>query len=232
MTKTQLDTGPILTVALIAISVAVFFFVQPAGDLETSEFLYERAAISCEILSGDPLSVNEIRSGACGESGSEVFPSKSVIVSLFTSMFLHAGIAHLLGNMWILWIFGNNVEDRTRGFRFIRFYLGAGLVATLTFVAVNPTSTVPLIGASGAIAGVMGAYLILFPGARVISIIPPLFFLPFRVPAVLFLLIWFGTQFLISSDAGSVAWEAHVGGFVAGAAFALLRRNSLRPMMR
>jgi membrane associated rhomboid family serine protease len=127
-----------------------------------------------------------------------------------------------------LWIFGNNVEDRVRGFRFARFYLGTGVIATVAFVVMNPSATVPLIGASGAIAGVMGAYLILFPRATVTAIVPPFFFFPFRVPAMLFLVIWFATQFLISDTAGDVAWEAHVGGFIAGVAYALLRSRPRR----
>jgi membrane associated rhomboid family serine protease len=219
---------PILTILVIAACVVVFFSVQPIDELASAEFLYENAAISCEILSLEPLTVNEITSGTCGVGTQEAFPSKNILGSMFASIFLHANIVHLGANMWSLWIFGNNVEDRLRGFRFVRFYLGTGLIATLAFVLMNPSSTVPLIGASGAIAGVMGAYLILFPRATVTAIVPPFFFFPFRVPAVLFLIIWFATQFLISDAAGSVAWEAHVGGFIAGVAYATLRNRSLR----
>ncbi len=219
---------PLLTVLVIAACVLVFFFVQPVDEVGSAEFLYENAAISCEILSLEPLSVDEIRSGTCGVGGTEAFPSKRILGSIFASIFLHANIVHLATNLWSLWIFGNNVEDRLRGFRFVIFYLGTGLAATLAFVVTNPSATTPLIGASGAIAGVMGAYLILFPRATVIAIVPPFFFFPFRVPAVLFLIIWFATQFLISDTAGSVAWEAHVGGFIAGAAYAAVKRRSLR----
>ena len=130
--------------------------------------------------------------------------------------------------MWSLWIFGNNIEDRLRGLRFIGFYLGSGLVATGVFVAMNPGATVPLIGASGAIAGIMGAYLVLFPGAQLTTIIPPFFFLPFRIPAMIFLLFWFGIQFLVSTSGGQVAWEAHVAGFLVGLLWAAVRR---RPML-
>ncbi len=219
---------PVLTLAVIAACVAVFFFVQPIDEVDSARFLYENAAISCEILDLEPLTVDELTTGRCGVGVGEAFPSKSILASVFASIFLHANLVHLGTNMWSLWIFGNNVEDRLRGFRFARFYLGTGVVATLAFVLMNPSSTVPLIGASGAIAGVMGAYLVLFPRATVTTIIPPFFFLPFRVPAMLFLIIWFATQFLISDTAGNVAWEAHVGGFVAGLAYALIRRRSLR----
>ena len=220
---------PVLTVLVIAACVGVFFLVQPIGEQESVEFLYANAAVACEIVTGEPLSIDEIRTGRCAEGGApEAFPDKSVAASVFMSLFLHAGIGHLFANMWSLWIFGNNIEDRLRGLRFIGFYLGSGLVATGVFVAMNPGATVPLIGASGAIAGVMGAYLVLFPGAQLTTIIPPFFFLPFRIPAMIFLLFWFGFQFLVSTSGGQVAWEAHVGGFIAGAAYALLFRKSLR----
>lgn len=217
-----------LTVAIIALCVGVFFFLQPQDEADAEEFLYHYAAISCEILEFEPLTVEEFASGSCGGGSTVVFPSKSVLGSVFASIFLHANLLHLGGNMWTLWIFGNNIEDRLRGFRFARFYLTTGVIATLAFVAVNPSATVPLIGASGAIAGVMGAYLILFPRASVTAIIPPFFFFPFRVPAVLFLVVWFATQFLIADSAGAVAWEAHVGGFIAGVAYAVVRNRSLR----
>lgn len=218
----------IVTGLIVVACIYAFFAEQPFVQTEVVEFLYERAAISCEIITGEPLTANEIRSGACDSSpGQEVFPDKSVLLSLVVSLFLHANLAHLFGNMWIFWIFGNNIEDHLGHFRFAVFYLVAGLVATGAFVAVNPTSTVPLIGASGAIAGAMGAYLILFPRVGITSIIPPFFFFPFRVPAWIFLGLWLAGQFAISSDAGQVAWEAHVGGFVVGAAYALVNRRRI-----
>jgi membrane associated rhomboid family serine protease len=212
---------PILTIVVIAACTLVFFVVQPRNEVDNAVFLYENAAISCEILGFEPLTAEEITTGRCGVGSDVAFPSKSIIGSVFASIFLHANLLHLGTNMWSLWIFGNNVEDRLRGFRFVRFYLGTGVVATLVFVLMNPSATVPLIGASGAIAGVMGAYLVMFPRAGVVAIIPPFFFFPFRVPAMVFLVIWLATQFLISDTAGNVAWEAHVGGFIAGAVYAL-----------
>ena len=213
---------PLLTVLVIVACTVIFFGLQPQNEIDAAAFLYENAAISCEILGLEPLTIDEISTGRCGQGSEVAFPSKSIAASVFASIFLHANLLHLGTNMWSLWIFGNNVEDRLRGFRFVRFYLGAGVVATLAFVLMNPSATVPLIGASGAIAGVMGAYLIMFPGATVTAIVPPFFFFPFRVPAVIFLVIWFVTQFLISDTAGNVAWEAHVGGFVVGVVYALV----------
>jgi membrane associated rhomboid family serine protease len=138
-------------------------------------------------------------------------------------MFLHGGWAHLLGNLWFLWIFGGNVEDRLGAFKFLLFYLLAGFVAAVVQVAVDPGSAVPMIGASGAISGVLGAYLILFPTAWVWSLVP--WIVPvLPVPAVVFLVLWFAAQTLNGLGAlavgatGGVAWWAHAGGFAAGVA--------------
>ena len=142
-----------------------------------------------------------------------------------TSLFLHAGLLHLFGNMWTLWIFGDNVEDRMGSGRFLFFYLFCGLVAGFSHTLTNPSSVTPAIGASGAIAGVLGAYFLLFPRARLTVMVPiviyPLFF---EIPAFFYLLWWFLAQVLsgttslgVEEHSGGVAWWAHIGGFVAGA---------------
>ncbi|HSJ27372.1 MAG TPA: rhomboid family intramembrane serine protease [Acidimicrobiia bacterium] len=218
----------IVTGLILIACVYAFFAEQPFDEAEAYAFLYERAAISCEVVSGEPLTVEEIRTGRCNvDSGPQVFPDKSILLSLATSLFLHANLAHLFGNMWIFWIFGNNIEDHLGHIRYLGFYLASGLLATVAFIALNPDSTVPLIGASGAIAGVMGAYLILFPTVGITTIVPPFFFFPFQVPAWVFLGLWLFGQFAISSDAGQVAWEAHVGGFLVGVVYALLNRRRI-----
>jgi membrane associated rhomboid family serine protease len=145
-------------------------------------------------------------------------------LTLFTCMFLHGSWMHFIGNMWMLYLFGDNVEDRMGPGRYLIFYLLCGLAAGVTHYLTNYGSTVPTIGASGAIAGVLGAYFVLFPTARVITLVPILFIpLFFEIPAIVFLGIWFvsqlfsGTLSLLSTqDYGGVAWWAHVGGFVAG----------------
>ncbi len=143
---------------------------------------------------------------------------------LLTSMFLHGGWMHIIGNMWTLWIFGDNVEDRMGSVRFVLFYLLCGLIAAVVHILTNADSPVPTLGASGAIAGVMGAYMVMFPHSRVITLVP-VFFWPlfFELPAFLYLGIWYLTQlysgmFTIGAggQVGGVAWWAHVGGFVAG----------------
>jgi len=142
--------------------------------------------------------------------------------TIFTSMFMHGGWLHLIGNMWFLWIFGNNIEDSVGHFKFIFFYLLCGIAAAAAQVAISPHSTIPMIGASGAISGVLGAYLLLFPRARVLVLLPIwIFWRIFYVPAVFMLILWFGVQLLsgwatFGSNEAGVAFWAHVGGFVAG----------------
>lgn len=147
----------------------------------------------------------------------------AVIVPVFTSMFLHGGWWHLIGNMWMLYLFGDNVEDLLGHGRYLAFYLGCGVIAAMTQVAADPHSLVPTIGASGAIAGVLGAYFIRYPRARVLTLVFLLVFFTFwELPAWIILGAWFLIQFLSGASAlahpaaGGVAWFAHLGGFIAG----------------
>jgi len=222
---------PYVTMLLIAANVAIFFFWQPAtGSADEVAFLYEHAAIGCEIITGEPLTLSEIQAERCVSdttSQQPVFPSKSIVASVLVSMFLHGNLLHLLGNMWFLWIFGNNVEEAFGHIAYLAMYLGAGIVATLGFVALNTGDTTPLIGASGAIAGVLGAYAVLFPRHPVIAL---LFFTLLPVPAGLFLLFWFLAQFAVAEP--GVAWEAHVVGFLAGALVAFVLRGVLLERVR
>jgi membrane associated rhomboid family serine protease len=161
-----------------------------------------------------------------------------------TSMFLHGGFLHLIGNMWSLWIFGDNVEDRMGHLRYLLFYLLTGVIAGATHWFTNVDSTMPTVGASGAIAGVLGAYFVLFPHSRIIVLLP-VFLIPFffELPAVTYLLFWFLSQLLggtiaglSARDVGGVAFWAHIGGFVSGALlhrlFLLPRRSTPRPFER
>jgi membrane associated rhomboid family serine protease len=156
---------------------------------------------------------------------------KSPPLSVLTAMFLHGSWIHLLGNMLFLWIFGNNVEDRLGKVRFLLFYLVCGYAAAYGFALADPESTTPLIGASGAIAGVLGGYLVLYPRVKVWGLVPALFFLPLRLPAWVVLGMWFVLQAFYSagygtSPAGTVAYLAHVVGFVVGALLLLPLRRS------
>lgn len=212
-----------MTLALIASGLYVFFFVQaretPTGQ---QEFLYRSAVISCEVITGEPLSEPEIVAGRCDQGGVSVFPDKDPFLAVFTSMFLHGSVGHVLFNMWFLWIFGNNVEEAFGRIRYLLLYLIGGVAATAAFVVVNPRSTVPLVGASGAIAAVLGAYAVLFPGHSVLSLVA-WFVIP--IPAAIFLGVWFLAQFGLGGT--NVAWEAHAGGFVFGLLVALVFRRSL-----
>jgi len=154
-----------------------------------------------------------------------IVPDRLHLTSLLTSMFLHAGWLHLIGNMLFLWVFGRNIEDLLGGARFLIFYLVCGLIAAVVQVIANPYSRIPTIGASGAIAGVMGAYLIKFPRARIITLIPIFFFITtMEIPAAFLLLWWFAIQFFSGFGSlgendysgGGTAFFAHIGGFLAG----------------
>ena len=206
-------TYPYVTIAFIALNAAVFFYQLTLGLPGLERFIYRTAAIPVEITS-------------LYDSGpSAVVP---LPFTLLTAMFVHGGLFHIGGNMLFLWIFGDNVEDRFGHVAFFIFYLLAGVVASLSHIMFEPESTVPMVGASGAIAGVLGAYFLLFPRAQVYTlVILPLYISMVRLPALLFLGFWFFFQVLNSGASwangasGGVAWLAHVGGFVAGVAGAL-----------
>lgn len=236
---------PVVTVALVAVNLYVYFFVQmPKSDAQDLEFLYRYAAVPCEVTTGEPVvavpvgAFGEPLAGAptactVGASGIEsprtVFPDKNVYLAVLWSMFLHGSILHVLGNMLFLWVFGNNVEDRLGPLGFLVFYVVTGIAAAGAHIALNADDPTPVVGASGAIAGVMGAYIVWFPHARVVSIVPILFVFTFvELPAAAVLGLWFVLQFFTSPDTG-VAWLAHVGGFVAGAALALALNPLLGP---
>ncbi|MBT9130128.1 MAG: Rhomboid protease GlpG [candidate division WS2 bacterium] len=162
-------------------------------------------------------------------------PSSFSLPNLFSAMFIHGGFMHLLGNMLFLWIFGDNVEDRLGHLNFIIMYLTAGVVATLTHAVLDLNSNIPLIGASGAISGVIGSYFVLYPGAKILTLVPlGLFITVVALPAYIFLGIWFIIQLIYGFTAlgaiseGGVAWWAHVGGFVVGYIWALPIKNSQR----
>ncbi len=152
-------------------------------------------------------------------------------LTVLSSMFMHGDLGHLLGNMWFLWVFGDNVEDRLGRPGFVAFYVACGVAATVGQVASDVASTLPMIGASGAVAGVLGAYLRMYPRAKVLTLVPIFVFLQLtELPAVLFLGAWFALQLLLSFfGEGNVAWWAHVAGFVAGVVLALPFPGGKRP---
>jgi membrane associated rhomboid family serine protease len=199
--------APMMTIALIVACVLVFLWQLSFGAEGGQRIVYALGAIPAVLL------------------GQRELPPELTLIpawaSVFTSMFMHGGWMHLIGNMLYLWIFGDNVEDSMGHVRFVIFYLLCGVAAVLAQALPDPSSTVPMVGASGAISGVLGAYLLLYPHARVLVLIPLGFILQtMRIPAGLVLVLWFGLQLLSNVMAqpgqGGVAFRAHIGGFVAG----------------
>ncbi len=230
---------PVVTLALVAVCTAVFL-LQGAGSQALDPVTARFSMVPARVM-GDADLVLRIPS-ALGQSRITL-PEAAVPewLTLLSCIFLHGSWLHLIGNMWFLWIFGDNVEERFGRLKFLLFYLGAGALASLSHLLSEPHSKVPTVGASGAIAGVMGAYLWLYPHARVLTLVPLGFFLHLAVlPAYVFLLLWFALQTvsglvsLGSSATGGVAWWAHIGGFVAGLLFALAlgKSNKLKPAPR
>lgn len=213
---------PFVNVTLIALNVLVFLYEFSLDRAQLELLTQDYAVVPARyfsLYSGDPWSLGAPAIGA------------GLVLPVFTAMFLHGGWVHLGGNMLYLWIFGDNIEDRMGHFRYLVFYLLCGVLATIAHILSSPGSRVPSLGASGAIAGVLGAYLILFPHARVVTLIPIFIFLQFiRIPALLLLGFWFVQQFFYgaaslgahSVQTGGVAWWAHIGGFVSGMALVKL----------
>ena len=198
------STFPLITLGLILTNGLVFYHQMSLDTVESQNFIFKWGAIPYQIHHGEVL---------------REFPEIPLPLTIFSSMFLHGGFLHLFGNMLYLWIFGNNIEDTLGHLRFLLFYLVCGLVAGLAQVFSNPESTVPMIGASGAVAGVLGAYLLLFPGARILTLFFIFIFIKFvRLPALIVLGFWFFIQLLgvWGGSISNVAFFAHVGGFIAG----------------
>jgi membrane associated rhomboid family serine protease len=191
---------PVVTVALIVVNILVFLFEFSLDDYTRNAFIAAYGLV----------------------------PDQFALLNVFTSMFLHGGWLHVLGNMWFLWIFGDNIEDILGHGKFLLFYLLCGTAAAMAQVLMDPSSRVPMIGASGAIAGVMGAYMVTFPKARILTFVFVFFFITtFEVPAWLMLIYWFALNLFSGFDSiaasqysqgGGTAYLAHVGGFIAGIA--------------
>jgi membrane associated rhomboid family serine protease len=217
---------PLVTRALIFINVIVFFFELMLSQQSIDQVFYLFGVVPARFTHPE-------------WAAYVGFPVDSYW-ALLTYQFLHGGWLHIIFNMWTLWIFGDNVEDRMGPVRFTIFYLLCGVIAGLTQLVTNPDSTIPSVGASGAIAGVLGAYLLLFPTARLIVMFP-IFFFPFffELPAVLYLGFWFFSQLFSGTLAlagpqqvGGIAWWAHIGGFLSGMLLCWLfvrRRRKLQP---
>ncbi len=224
---------PFVTWAVIALCVLAYFAIPNQFD-STGAFHLEQAAIPCELSTGDALSQQEVSAAQTPSPDDDVcldnddaaaFGSKNVWVAAIASIFLHGGILHLGGNMWFLWIFGNNVEDKLGHVGYAAFYLVGGVAATVGHVVAQPDSIIPVVGASGAIAAVMGAYLAWFPDAPIRTL---LFLFVLDIRARWYLAGWFVLQFFTAPDS-QVAWVAHVAGFVFGLVVGAIVRIVTRP---
>ncbi len=222
----------VVTLLLIAVNIGVYFFVQlPHSPSEETNFEYQYAGVPCEIHTGKPIVAVPVFAATSPDAcvvpaggllaPARPFPHKNIWLAVVVSMFLHGSVMHVLGNMLFLWIFGNNVEDQLGHAGYLALYLVGGIVASAVHIVGNLDSTVPFVGASGAIAVVMGAYFVWFPRARVLTLL--FFFIPVYLPAVILLGLWFVLQFGTQSSSG-VATLAHIGGFVFGALVAYLLR--------
>ncbi|MBN2366493.1 MAG: rhomboid family intramembrane serine protease [Calditrichaeota bacterium] len=202
------STFPFVTISIIVTNIFIFIYQLSLGP-QLNEFFNHFGVIPVKFTS------------VASENPVQLIPLSA---TLFSSVFLHGGWMHIIGNMWYLWIFGDNIEDRTGHFRFLLFYLLCGIAAGLVHIIMNPGSGVPTIGASGAIAGVMGAYILLFPNSRVITLIFVIFFIQIvEIPAIFFLGFWIIIQIIsgsmqagLTEQSGGVAWWAHIGGFFIG----------------
>jgi membrane associated rhomboid family serine protease len=230
-------TTPVITIALIAICVFVYFFLQKGGlNGPSDQSVVKYSAIPYEITHpGKHCGLVQSGQVACeGQQGVEGnAPSQpSTWLTILFAMFMHGGLLHLGGNMLFLWIFGNNVEDSMGKFRFIAFYLLGGLAATAAHVATGPSSTSPTLGASGAIAAVLGGYALLYPRARVVTLIFIIIFVTvIELPALLVLGVWFLLQLLSASSEplnSGVAYFAHIGGFIFGLLFIRMFANRVQ----
>ncbi|MEW6747457.1 MAG: rhomboid family intramembrane serine protease [Planctomycetota bacterium] len=217
---------PVATVGLITANVTLFLLLWSLPEPRLEEVFYLFGIVPARYA-------HPVWARWLGLSTDNYWP-------FLTSIFLHGGWLHLVSNMWMLWIFGDNVEDRMGPWRFVLFYLACGVFAGLVHFLSQPDSRVPTVGASGAIAGVMGAYLLLYPTSRVLTLVLIVIWpLLLEIPAVFFLAFWFATQFLSGSaalaaphQAGGIAWWAHVGGFIAGMAFVWFFLARRRPPRR
>jgi membrane associated rhomboid family serine protease len=212
--------APVVTVSLIVINVLVFLHQMTLPPRAATRFVYYYGLIPIEVIGADLIVPHPV----------------PVYATIVTSMFVHGGLFHIIGNMLYLWIFGDNVEDRLGRTRFLLFYLVSGVAAAFAQILVNPYSRIPMIGASGAVSGVLGAYLLLYPHARVMTLLVLGWFIRLiEVPALVVLGFWIVVQVLnglltLGMQAGGVAWFAHIGGFFAGMAMAypLKRRSAQR----
>ena len=213
---------PVISRIFMFATVGVFLLIQPKNQIELFNFFYQYSAIPCELVNFSPISESQFYNNDCfNNQSSSIFPEKNLLLSVISANFFHANFIHILGNLWSFWIFGNNVEDKLGKFRFIIFLIFIGIISISVHTYLNQDSLIPIVGASGIVSGLMGAYVFMFPNARLLVLVPFGFLFPTTIKAKFFMVFWFFSQILISISDQNISWEAHVGGFVFG--YLLLR---------
>ena len=213
---------PIISRFFIVLSSFIFIFLQPKNNIKLINYFYKYAAIPCELMNNLPLSANQFYANNCNINPDIlIFPNKNILISIFISLFLHANFLHILGNLWSFWIFGNNVEDKLGKIKFILFLLVSGVISILGHSYLNYDNLNPIVGASGIVSALMGAYLYLFPNAKLLVLVPFGVFFPTTIKAKYFMIFWLVSQFLIAIQNNNISWEAHISGFIFG--YLLLR---------
>ena len=209
--------NPVISRIFIFLSILVYVLIQPRNPNELFNFFYEFAAIPCEVFSNQPLSLEQYYNNQCSlKSSNIVFENKNIFLSLFFSNMFHANFVHILGNLWSFWIFGNNIEDKLGKIRFIIFLIFTGLASMFSHIILNAFDINPIVGASGIVSALMGAYLYLFPNAQLLVLVPFGFLFPTTIKAKFFMIFWFISQILIALQNTNISWEAHIGGFIVG----------------
>ena len=213
---------PVISRIFMFATVGIFLLIQPKNQIELFNFFYQYSAIPCELVNFSPISESQFYNNDCfNNQSSSIFPEKNLLLSVISANFFHANFIHILGNLWSFWIFGNNVEDKLGKFRFIIFLIFIGIISISVHTYLNQDSLIPIVGASGIVSGLMGAYVFMFPNARLLVLVPFGFLFPTTIKAKFFMVFWFLSQILISISDQNISWEAHVGGFVFG--YLLLR---------
>ena len=209
--------NPVISRIFIFLSILVYVLIQPRNPNELFNFFYEFAAIPCEVFSNQPLSLEQYYNNQCSlKSSNIVFENKNIFLSLFFSNMFHANFVHILGNLWSFWIFGNNLEDKLGKVKFIIFLIFTGLASMFSHIILNAFDINPIVGASGIVSALMGAYLYLFPNAKLLVLVPFGFLFPTTIKAKFFMIFWFISQILIAIQNTNISWEAHIGGFIVG----------------
>ena len=208
---------PVISRVFMISTVLVFILIQPKNQIELINFFYQYSAIPCELVNFAPLSESQFYNNSCFyDQFKVIFPSKNLYLSVILANLFHANFLHILGNLWSFWIFGNNVEDKLGKIRFILFLIVSGVISIVGHSLLNFGNLNPIVGASGIVSALMGAYLYLFPNAKLLVLVPFGVFFPTTIKAKYFMIFWLISQFIIAIQSNNISWEAHISGFLFG----------------